>query len=640
MTIRKLFILLLITVFIALSGCGGTKKRADLTKLKQDHPIATETDVMIMSQRAKDYTQSGKFLDAALIYTRLASDSLEPDKQHFQLLAVETLLSGNYLIQATQLLDEINVDFLEQSFKIRKTLLNAKIALSDNKPDIALKILGPLKNLETTAEITKQLYNTRANAYSMAGYILETVKERIQLESLITSDDERKENQLSILNTLAKLSDPALKELIVEPPSESLRGWLELSRITKTYQKKPSQLSQEIKQWRANYPQHSALDDVVSNMLYREEIAIIAPKHIALLLPKNNKFAKAASAIKDGFLSAYFAQHSYEDKPTIQVYDSGTDADSFWTEYNRAILEGADFVIGPLDKPSVKLLEESSKLEVPTLALNYSDNNLDDTTIDSPKNLFQFGLSPEDEAAQVAERAWLNGYSKAIVLIPQGNWGTRVHNAFKSRWEQLGGTVAERQTYNPQKNDFSTSIRKILNIDESERRQSLLHATVNHKTFFVPRRRQDIDFVFIGAFPRQARQIRPQLKFYHASNLPVYATSHIFTGKINAQMDRDMNGVFFGDMPWVVPEISQQNTLKKEINKLWPGASESYSRLYALGIDAYNMIPSLNRLIAFRSEYFRGETGNLYLDDNNRIHRRLLWLGFEKGVPTVLDSLN
>ncbi len=638
---HTLFILLFISIFISVTGCGSTTKKVDITDVAEltNRPIV-EIDVPELTVLAKDYTQSGKFLDAALIYTRLASAASDPDRQHYQLLAVNTLLSGHYIIQASQLLEEINVDSLDETFQIRKTLLSAKLVLNNNKPDLALRILAPLRNRATAVDIRKELHRTQANAYSMTDNILDAVKERIQLESLITSEDERKENQLLILSTLARLSDFSLNQFIVEPPPDPLSGWLELSRITKAYQSKPSQLNQQIRQWRNSYPQHSALNDVVANMLYRESIEITAPKQIALILPSKNKFAKAALAVKNGILAAYFAQTRIEDRPTLKIYDSGSDADSFVTEYNNAISDGADFIIGPLDKPSVRLLEESSNLDIPTLALNYSGNSSEETTTNPPNNLFQFGLSPEDEAAQVAERAWLNGYSKAIVLVPQGSWGLRVHKAFKNRWEQLGGTVAEYQTYNPQKNDFSTSIRKVLNIDESERRHSLLQATINHKTFFVPRRRQDIDFVFIGAFPRQARQIRPQLKFHHASNLPVYATSHVFTGKINAQMDRDMNGVFFGDMPWVISEVSLKGGLKRNINKLWPNASERYTRLYALGVDAYNIIPSLTRLVTYRSEYFSGETGNLYLDDNNRIHRRLLWLGFIKGIPTVLDGLN
>ncbi len=631
---RILIILLLFISILLLAGCGGTVSRPDGT--------TTQIDAEETTQLAEDYTQSGKFLDAALMYSRLAATVPEPTKQHYQLLATESLLNGHYLVQAIQLLDEINIDGLEEPFLIRKTLLEAKIALVKNKPDVTLELLEPLRNLTSTTELVAQTHATRADAYSMSGNILETARERILLESLITDEDQRRENQLQILTALARLSDYALQQLITEPPPNELSGWLELSRIARAYKKRPDELDTQINKWRLSYPQHSAHNDVVEKLLFREEVEIFSPRKIALLLPSRNKFAKAATAIKNGFLSVYFAQPDEENRPVLKFYDSGNDAESFWAAYNTAIADGADFIVGPLDKPSVNLLSESADLDVPTMALNYSGtvSNSDNTPGSTPKNLFQFGLSPEDEAEQVAERAWLNGYNSALILVPQGKWGERVHHAFKHRWEQLGGVVAEYQTYNPQKNDFSGPIRKVLNIDESERRHSLLHATINHKTYFSPRRRKDVDFVFIAAFPRQARQIRPQLKFHHAADLPVFATSHIFTGKINAQMDRDMNGVFFGDMPWVLPGETHHEELKKQIIKLWPNASEKYVRLYALGIDAYNMIPSLNRLIAYRSEFYQGETGNLYLDDNNRIHRRLLWLGFKRGIPEILDSLN
>jgi len=632
-----LIVLLLLISILSLSGCGGG---TTVSKVVPPVSITTKIDALDAAQLAEDYTQSGKFLDAALMYSRLAAAELEPLKQHYQLLASESLLRGRYLVQASQLLDEVNTDGLEDSFLIRKTLLMAKIALEQNQPDVTLGLLEPLMNISTTVELATQILATRADAYANAGNILESAKQRIQLESLITEEAQRRENQLSILTSLSKLPDNALQQLITAPPPDELSGWLTLSRIAKEYQKRPSELGEQIKKWRLNFPQHSALNDVVEKMQFREEVQIFAPQKIALLLPSKNRFSKAATAIKNGFLSAYYVQTDDLSRPDLQFYDSGNDSESFWTAYNSAIADGAEFIVGPLDKMSVNLLSEADNLDVPTLALNYSDTVSGEIPDNTPKNLYQFGLSPEDEAEQVAERAWLNGYSSAIILVPLGKWGDRVHSAFKNRWEQLGGRIGEYQTYNPQKNDFSKSIRKVLNIDESERRHSLLHATINHKTFFTPRRRQDVDFVFIGAFPRQARQIRPQLKFHHAADLPVYATSHIFTGKINAQMDRDMNGVFFGDMPWVIPGESLHAGLKKEINKQWPDASEKYARLYALGIDAYNMIPSLNRLIAYRSEFYRGETGNLYLDDNNRIHRRLLWLGFKRGIPEILDRLN
>lgn len=628
-------LVLILPLLLLLAACGAPGSK----KISPDTPAA-ELIPDEAIDLAKDYTQSGKFLDAALLYSKLAGVAAEPLKQHYQLLASEVMLDANYLVQAEQLLDEIHVDHLGALYKNRKTLQSARILLARNKPQKTLDLLEPLRNQQHEPGLQAKIHETRAKAYAKSGNMLETARERIFLEDFISDKEKRLDNQLEILNSLSRLSDLALKQLITAPPPDLLSGWLELTRITKTFQQKPELITNEIELWRKRYPKHDVPDKVIGNLLHREEIEIIKPTHIALLLPEKNHFAKAADAIKKGLLTTYFEkpqedENGLSQRPVLQFYATDSGTESFMTVYNKAIADGADLIIGPLEKEYVNMLNERSSLQVPTLALNYSENSQRTT-----RNLFQFGLSPEDEASQVAERAWLSGYNSALVLVPLGNWGTRVSTSFTARWEQLGGVVAEQQTYDAKKNDFSTSIRKVLNIDESERRHSQLHATLNHKTLFTPRRRQDVDFIFIGAFPRQARQLRPQFKFHHAADLPVFATSHIYTGKINKQMDRDMNGVFFGDMPWVIPEMSTKNNLKKQINRLWPGISDKYARLFALGIDAYDLVPSLNTLLQYRAEFYRGETGNLYIDDNNRIHRRLLWLGFEKGIPVVLDSLN
>ena len=84
--------------------------------------------------------------------------------------------------------------------------------------------------------------------------------------------------------------------------------------------------------------------------------------------------------------------------------------------------------------------------------------------------MFQFGLSPDEEAQQVAERTWLDGHVNAAVLVPIGPWGERVSMAFKTRWEEIGGRVIEQQPYNAARNDYSDPIRMLLNIDDSRRR--------------------------------------------------------------------------------------------------------------------------------------------------------------------------
>jgi hypothetical protein len=177
-----------------------------------------------------------------------------------------------------------------------------------------------------------------------------------------------------------------------------------------------------------------------------------------------------------------------------------------------------------------------------------------------------------------------------------------------------------------------------MNIDESQRRYRSLEHLLNEKISFTPRRRQDVDFVFLAAYPRQARQIRPQLKFFYAGDLPVYATSHVYTGNLNQERDRDMDGLAFGDMPWVLSESTTHRNLRTTLDPYISKAGNQLQRLYALGIDAYNIIAALNTLKQYPYERFDGETGSLSLDGKQRIHRQLTWVKFRSGRPVLKDQ--
>ena len=143
--------------------------------------------------------------------------------------------------------------------------------------------------------------------------------------------------------------------------------------------------------------------------------------------------------------------------------------------------------------------------------------------------------------------------------------------------------------------------------------------------------------MFVAAMPRQARLIRPQLNFHQANDLPVYATSHVFSGIVNARTDHDIDNVTFGDMPWVLPKARRNTTLYGMITQLWPQQAENYMRLYAFGIDAFNLIPNLNTLAESRTTQHPGETGSLFLDDERRIQRRLTWAEFKNGAPKLVE---
>jgi outer membrane PBP1 activator LpoA protein len=113
----------------------------------------------------------------------------------------------------------------------------------------------------------------------------------------------------------------------------------------------------------------------------------------------------------------------------------------------------------------------------------------------------------------------------------------------------------------------------------------------------------------------------------------VYSTSHVFTGKIDKELDRDLNGLIFCDLPWV---LQNDSPLAKVFTQNWPQQA-SYTRLFALGIDAYHLVYNLDYLENLDFAFYDGQTGKIQLDANNRITRKLLWAKFERGKPVLFE---
>ena len=645
-------ILLVLLITIAIASCGGAP-----TKPSEPAPVIsrpsgfpstmqppegeaaippsaapTETEAKKRYENpAKNLIKIGRYLDAALLLSELAASVPAPQKQEYQLQIASLLLQGNYLLQAEQILNEINVDNLDASFHIRKSLLGAQLSLSQQQPDNAISQLNAIADVIKNAapELQKGFYNKQIDAFYSKGDFASSAMARQSLNNLLQDDEQIQENHEIILRDLQELSASELSSLSDQPFDEVMQGWISLAYIAKSAGDE-QQAQQQIDKWMEQYPNHPVNLSILKTIISQQPEALGRPTQIALILPVKGRFAKAAKAVQDGFLASYYSQKDDAHRPNIRVYDEGEDPQQILTIYQQAVSDGADFVVGPLNKDSVNVLVEQNNFPAPVLALNYSE-----VTGAINGNLFQMSLSPEQEARQVAEHAWLDGHHKAAAIVPNTNWGDRVFAAFKERWEELGGEVVEQQTYNAKKSDYGLPIKKLLNIDESEARARDIKQLVNMKIEYEPRRRKDVDMIFMAAFARQGRLLRPQLRFHRASNIPVYATSHVYGGTMQPNMDRDMNDVKFSDMPWT---LAKNIELKTKIESLWPDSSKRYMRLYALGIDAFNVIPELNRLRRNQFSSYQGETGLLYLDVNNRLLRRLIWAQFVAGKPRILDK--
>jgi outer membrane PBP1 activator LpoA protein len=337
--------------------------------------------------------------------------------------------------------------------------------------------------------------------------------------------------------------------------------------------------------------------------------------------------------VRDGFL-AMDAANTDPDKPKITVYDTGPDPAKTPEVYEQAVNDGAQFVVGPLGREAAEAVMRQASIRAPTLLLNYTDEEPGSMS----KYLFQFGLSPEQEARQAAERAWLDGHRQAAVLYPKTPWGERMMTAWSSHWQRLGGVVVANQAYNDTDVDFSEPIKSLLNITQSEARKEAIEKTVGQKLRFETRARQDIDFIFLAADAKHGRLIKPQLNFFHAARVPVYSTSHIFTGAGDAMRDIDLDGIQFGDMPWMLVGDGKIQELRQTLQRDWPHVHTDLDRLYALGVDSYAILPHLGRIGMESGARFSGVTSGLSVDQHGRLQRQLLWARFNRGVPRLTDT--
>lgn len=329
-----------------------------------------------------------------------------------------------------------------------------------------------------------------------------------------------------------------------------------------------------------------------------------------------------ARALRDGFMAAHFqAQQSGQPAPSVQMVDSSRlgSLDDF---YRQAQADGVQLVIGPLEKPLVKQLAAKPQLPITTLALNYADAGQK-----APPQLFQFGLAAEDEAREVSRRARADGMVRAVAMVPSGEWGDRVLAAFRQDWESNGGTLlaAERIA---QPVALAQQIADLFQLRQSEGRAKSVQSTVGGSIAAQPARRQDIDFLFLAATPQQAQQIKPTLNFQYAGDVPVYATSNLYSASGDVNQYNDMNGIRFCETPWL---LDSSNSLRQQVVQQWPQAAGSLGRLYAMGVDAYSLAPRLGQLKALPDSRIQGLSGNLGINASQRVERQLPWAEFAGG---------
>lgn len=582
------------------------------------------------AKRAPSKTASLKKAEKLL---QMSAQGNSQESAHFKLQAAEYLITADDIAQAQYTIEDDFVDVkLDATNSAHKQILLAQIALAKQNIPVAKQ---HLRSIWTPAKLPEDLlikfYQTRSEIYTRSGNLLDAVQDRIFLAKHLNNQIEQAENYQTIWDILTQLTPKTLQSMPRDQTKSELNGWLEFASISKQYNASSEQLLSAYQDWQKQYPRHPALQFMPSHMHtttvkaettnVNSQHIIAAPKKIALMLPLQGAHAKSAQAIRDGFLAAYYANDT-PNKPKIQVYD--TTAQNMHNLYRKIVEQGADFIVGPLTKEEVESLASSTNPEIPMLALNNSNRA-------STENILQFSLSPESEAQAVANKAWRDGHRNAAIIIPKSAWGKRMQTAFTKAWQEQGGTIVNVAEISSQTN-LNPAIKNLLGIDASEARAQKLKQS-GIKAQFDPRRRQDVDMVFIATNAALARQVKPLLNFYYAGNIPAYAASSVYTGRNQPSLDQDLNGIQFCDMPWILDaSIEAQNPYKQAQSN---ADIDQYARLYALGLDAYKIALQIEQLTMMPNVGISGMTGMLNLNKQQNIDRKLMWASFKKGVPEV-----
>lgn len=559
----------------------------------------------------------------------LSADEAKADR----LSTIRDQLNSSEFDDARQGLQDISPTSLPARQRAEWHLLATQLLIHQGDAEAAANQLNAFERFINQASNGQQNRAAllQAGILELSGHWLQAARERDFISGTL-SGQQQEDNEQQLWQDLLQIPDTVLQDAAAIAPDTRFGGWLKLAAISRNYRLTLDDQVASLNDWRQQNPGHPASQKLPGTLSQLESIAAERPQHISVLLPLSGRLARSGQAILDGFMAAYYQSLSQGSPvPVIDVMDNNqlTDINA---AYFEGVMNGSQWLIGPLSKDDVQSLASQPVLPLPTLTLNYADLMPDaESSSASPDDLYQFGLSAEDEARQVADRAWADGHRRALVMAPQGDWGERVYSAFRDHWLNLGGDIAETRFY-PRTNDYNPEVRQMLNVDDSASRHQSVQSLVRLPVEFEPRPRQDADWLFLLALPEQARLIKPALAFNFAYDLPVYATSQVYSGTDNADRDRDLNGIRFCDLPWLL----RPSEIRAQMDKDLGSNGGSYARLHAMGVDAYRLMERIRQLQAFPDSRIYGASGILSLDNQRRIHRSTECTEFAGGVPVRL----
>ena len=618
-----------LTAIFAVSGCKSTPTAPQPVPVQTvPSPVDTVQSILASADAASEDLLKARYYLEALQHLHTAGD-LRRARQIAQRL-------GKPLGAEMGIL----VDVLSEGERFRFRAIALDLAIDEGNDTETQRLLAALR--PTGPHQARQVQRLKARVQSATGNHARAADTLIALAHESTDESDVGDLTASIWHHLSSLSVLELAFHGNNATNPWSRAWWMLARDFNAATTSRGQAT-AWQHWRARYPRHLAArfpPPALARML--RDPRPRGPRRIALLVPLSGDFGAAGEAVRDGFLAAYLHAGTTSgselepsrDQPAtavtgqpwdgqeVRVYDTG--AMSVRAAYDLALQEGAEVIVGPLEKSAVAALAALSPT-LPTIALNH----LDTASPVEGNPLIQFALAVEDQASAIAEALTVQGIERIVLFDSPARWSSRARARFEA---ELGSVEAVGFGTFYGVEQVTAIVGDALHIAESQARAREVEAVLGARLEFTARRRDDVDAVVALIDAQEFLSLMPALAFHFAGDLPVYGPSSATLGEVDLSR---LEGLRMPTIPWIL----DSGGLGAAVYAAFPASRGVYGSLFALGVDGFRLANQLVRLTV-RRETIPGSTGVLSLGDDGRIRRELVWARVSDGslLPVFGDQ--
>lgn len=638
-------LLLALLATLLLSACGPVERA----------PLAN-------AERAAALALRGEHAAAATEYELLAAGSTGVDANTWRLSAIEQWLRADRVDSASNALAALAPP-LETAQSLERDRLSIELVWRRDGAARAWQAMTSLTAPDaTTQPVARDRFLELRQRLALANALpVDAVSSALEREAAAGDSAALAALRATLLSDLRATVESGLR---IDPRlagrNTIVRGWLEAASLAARAARVPASGNAAITaSWNRRYPNHPARTALAATHL--ETAPVVTPQrsvatptpsttpsaqtavrdesaHIAVLLPLSGRLAAMVRDVRDGLIAAQLVHG--EGALPLRFYDTAaaSDAAGMQALIDRVTAAGARLLLGPLGRDEVALaVEQPSAL--PRLLLNTFPPNAISVATAAATNasangvaIWQYALSPEEEAKLAAQNALANNQRRAIMLLPTGDWAARVGAAFRASFEAGGGRVLAQESLD---GDSAVAIERAMRLDQSRARHRRLQSIVNETLVFQPRRRGDVDLLFTPGAAAQLRQLRGQLKFNGAADIPTYATADAWDGTRSGELE----GLLFADMPWMIaPPTGETLRLSTQLEDAGDDPRRR-GRLFAFGYDAWLLQSAmLQRLAAADADTplrIEGVTGVLSVSPTGIVQRELQLARISAGVATA-----